>query len=108
MWDLQPWDNDAAAVWYGDLMDNNEIREHWLEGIEEDASENPQIVRAAAGLFLMLGRIHIWPMNHFYEDLELTVTQLKLVRDSEDYQEMDELLEVIESELIELESRIDS
>lgn len=65
MWDYKPWDNDGAADWYGDLMDNTKLRDAWLEGIKEDPIDSPDVVRAAAGLFIILGRIYIWPIDNY-------------------------------------------
>ena len=106
MWDFKPWDNDGAADWYGDLMDNTQVRKHWLEGINEDPSDDPDVVRAAAGLFVMLGRVYIWPIDHYDQDLELTIAQLKRVKENDEYKELPELIEIIDSELTELQSRV--
>ena len=106
MWDFKPWDNDGAADWYGDLMDNAQVRKHWLEGINEDPSDNPDVVRAAAGLFVMLGRVYIWPIDYYDQDLELAISQLKRVKENDEYQELPDLLEIIDSELMELQSRV--
>ena len=106
MWDFKPWDNDGAADWYGDLMDSTQLRKVWLEGINEDPEDNPDVVRAAAGLFVMLGRVYIWPIDDYDSDLKLTIKQLKLVRANSEYQELPELIELIDGELIELESRL--
>ncbi|HDN60149.1 MAG: hypothetical protein DRP93_05335 [Candidatus Neomarinimicrobiota bacterium] len=29
MWDIEPYDNDAAADWLGDLMDSTKLGEAW-------------------------------------------------------------------------------
>ena len=106
MWDFKPWDNDGAADWYGDLMDETNLRKSWLEGINEDPIDSPDIVRAAAGLFIMLGRVYIWPIDSFDEDLELTIVQLKKVENNEEYKELPKLIEIIQGEIVELESRL--
>ena len=106
MWDYKPWDNDGAADWYGDLMDNTKLRDTWLEGIKEDPIDSPDVVRAAAGLFIMLGRVYIWPIDNYHSDLELTISQLGKVAENEEYKEVPELIEIISGELNELESRL--
>jgi len=106
MWDLKPWDNDGAADWYGDLMDSTQLRKAWLKGINDDPSDSPEVVRAAAGLFVMLGRIYIWPIDDYDADLDLAIRQLKKVAENEEYKELPELLEQINAEVIELQSRL--
>ena len=106
MWDYKPWDNDGAADWYGDLMDSTKLRDTWLEGIKEDPIDSPDVVRAAAGLFIMLGRVYIWPIDNYDNDLELTISQLEKVAENEEYKEIPELIEIISGELTELKSRL--
>ena len=104
-WAFAPWDNDEAADWYGDLMDQTALRAAWLQGIREDPSESPGVVRAAAGLFVMLGRVYIWPIGTFDQDLEEAIAALSKVAQCDEYQESPELLELIAKEVKELESR---
>ena len=106
MWDFKPWDNDGAADWYGDLMDETNIRSAWLKGINEDPIESPDVVRAAAGLFVMLGRVYIWPIDNYDKDLDVAIKQLKKVSENDEYKEIPELMDIIESEITELESRV--
>lgn len=106
MWGFMPWDNDGAADWYGDLMDQTKLRDSWLEGIKQDPDESPDIVRAASGLFVMLGRVYIWPIDDYDEDLELTISQLQKVLENDSYQDVAELTDVIQGELSELKSRL--
>jgi hypothetical protein len=103
MWALEPWGNDTAADWYGGLMDRTKLREAWLEGINENA--DPDVVRAAGALFVMLGRVCIWPIKDYDEDLELAIAALSRVAEYDDYQEESELIELITKEVEELKSR---
>ncbi|MBX2846905.1 MAG: hypothetical protein KTR16_01185 [Acidiferrobacterales bacterium] len=106
MWDFKPWDNDSAADWFGDFMDDTNIRDHWLEGIKQDPLDDADTVRAAASIFVMLGRVYIWPIDHLDQDLELTICQLKKTLECEENKEVPELLEMIQTEIEELESRV--
>jgi len=106
MWDFKPWDNDGAADWYGNLMESTQLRNAWLKGINEDPIDSPNIVRAAAALFIMLGRVYVWPIDNYDNDLELTIKQLKKVAANEEYQDLPELIEIIQSEIVELKSRL--
>jgi hypothetical protein len=105
MWALEPWDNDAAADWYGDLMDKTKLRDEWLKGINEDPAESPDIVRAAGALFVMLGRVYVWPIKSFDADLENAIAALSKVAACEEYQEVPELVALIQVEIDELKSR---
>ena len=105
MWDVKPWDNDEAADWFGDLMDRTQLRQEWLKGIKADPAENPGVVRAAAALFVMLGRVYVWPIKTFDQDLELTIASLTAVVEAGEYAEPPELVAAIEQEVTELKSR---
>lgn len=105
MWALAPWDNDEAADWYDDFMGRTKLREAWLEGINEDPVESPGIVRAAGALFVMLGRVYIWPIKDFDEDLETAITALSQVTECDGYKETPELIALIKNEIEELKSR---
>jgi len=105
MWAYAPWDNDGAADWYGDLMDRTKLRDAWLEGINQDPTESPDVVRAAACLFVMLGRVYVWPIKNYDDDLEKTIDALTRVSACDEYRELPELIALIGHELAELKSR---
>jgi len=105
MWDIKPWDNDEAADWYGDLMDKTGLRAHWLEGINSHLTDEADTVRAAVGLFLMLGRVYIWPIDNYDEDLEVTIIKAECLLDVPEYSESPELLAQLQLEVEELRSR---
>ncbi|HEY4696789.1 MAG TPA: hypothetical protein VIH29_02105 [Gallionella sp.] len=86
-------------------MDRTKLRDAWLDGIEEDPTESPGVVRAAGALFVMLGRVYIWPIKTFDEDLEKTIAALARVAESGEYQESPELVVLINQEIDELKSR---
>ncbi len=105
MWAFNPWDNDQAADWYGDFMESTKFREAWLRGINENPVEEPDVVRAAAALFVMLGRVYVWPIEAYDEDLEHSIAALEKVSNCEEYAESSELLEAIAVEIAELKTR---
>jgi len=105
MWAYKPWDNDSAADWYADLMDNTQLRTQWLSGINSNTSDQADVVRAAVGLFIMLGRVYIWPIEHYDTDLGLAVKQAECLLSVPEYQESPELIEIIKLEIQELKSR---
>lgn len=105
MWAIEPWDNDEAADWFGGFMGRTQLRREWLEGINADPVDGAAVVRAAAALFVMLGRVYVWPIEKFHEDLELAIARLSAVVAGGEYDEPPELVEAIERELAELNSR---
>jgi hypothetical protein len=105
MWAYAPWDNDEAADWFGDFMDATQIRTEWLKGIKADPVDSPEVVRAAAALFIMLGRVYVWPIKSLDEDLELAIASLSKVATTDGYVESSELVAAIEQEVAELKSR---
>jgi len=105
MWAFEPWDNDEAADWFGDFMDSTRLRDEWLKGINADPVDSPGVVRAAAALFVMLGRVYVWPIKSFDQDLELTIARLSALVEGGEYAEPPELAVTIEQEVAELKSR---
>ena len=105
MWAFEPWGNDEAADWFGYFMESTKLRQQWLQGINADPLESPGVVRAAAALFVMLGRVYVWPIKTFDQDLELTIARLLAVAKAGEYAESPELVAAIEQEVADLESR---
>lgn len=104
-WDYKPWDNDAGADWYADLMDQCAVRAKWLEGIEKDVEEEAEIVRAAVGLFILLGHVYIWPNENYARDLELAIEKMRQLLENPEYAEDETLITTIRGEYEELVSR---
>ena len=48
MWDLEPYDNDAAADWLDDLIEASGIRDKWLAGIRMDPTLIVGLARRAS------------------------------------------------------------
>jgi hypothetical protein len=105
MWDFAPWDNDTAADWFGDLMDRTKLRAEWLKGIDADSEESPEIVRAAGALFVMLGRVYVWPIDSYDDDLERAIRAMSRLVTCPEFEEAPELVEAVRVEIAELESR---
>ena len=106
-WDFQPWDNDSAADWYGDLFDRTKLAQHVEATLQLDPETNGEKVRAAASLVLMLGRTYIWPIHDLDRHLTLAADQLeRLAQASEEAEDPPELIAQIRAEIAELRSRI--
>lgn len=105
MWAFNPWDNDSAADWYGEFMDETKLRSVWLKGIKKDAIDEFEEVRAAVSIYLMLGRVYVWPIDHLDEDLALCIKQTEKMLSDPENLESEELIAEIKAELTELKSR---
>ncbi|MCP3924948.1 MAG: hypothetical protein GY714_20415 [Desulfobacterales bacterium] len=82
MWDFEAWDNDSAADWFGDLMDETNLRGKWLETISSK-DEGHSEKRATVWLFAQLGRVYIWPIENYDSDLELAIKVGEEITESE-------------------------
>ena len=59
-WGVAPWDNDAAADWFGDVFEEIDIDSKIEEALKYDYDNYDQ-VRAAAYLLQVLGVTYVWP-----------------------------------------------
>ena len=104
-WGKEPWENDAAADWFGDVMDNSGLPLMVEAALVLDAEEHHEDIRAAAYVLLSLGRTFIWPVEKLDEHLKLAIQKLREVAAMEIYAEAG-FAPVIEKEIAELESRV--
>jgi hypothetical protein len=102
---MAPWENDGAADWFGDVMENSGLPLMVEAALELDAEEYHEDIRAAAYVLLSLGRTFIWPVDKLDEHLRLAIDKLRQIAAMEIYAEAD-FSPVIEKEIAELESRL--
>lgn len=106
MWDFEAWDNDAAADWFREVMDQTGLRAKWLEGINSDLEDKYEIARAAIWLFTQLGRVYIWPIDNYDSDLELAISVGEKLASCEWLnEEVPQYIEKLKLEIEELKSR---
>ena len=106
MWDEEAWDNDSAADWFADLMDETKLRESWLKAIEDDAEDEYEKIRAAVWLFVQLGRVYIWPIDDYDKDLELAISKGESVVAMEGLaEEVPDYVSKLKAEIEELKGR---
>jgi hypothetical protein len=79
-WAEAPWDNDHAADWFGDLFEETQLAERVAETLRLDVKDHHQEIRAAAALLLFLGRVHVWPIKHLDDHLQLAAAKLDEMR----------------------------
>lgn len=104
MWDYEPWANDSAADWFAEFMDVTSLRDRWAVGITADPEEEFEVVRAAAWVFLQLGRPYVWT-DTLDDDGDRTIAALKTISVAERVVEDEALVSEITQEIAELESR---
>jgi hypothetical protein len=105
MWGYDPWDNDEAADWFGDLFDTTKLRDRWLDGIQADPEDDGETVRAAAFVFIQFGRVYVWPQATLDSDRATTIAALTSIRNSDRFSEAPELVEAIDREIAALQTR---
>jgi hypothetical protein len=106
MWDLQPYDNDSAADLLADFMDQTRIREEWRKLItDEDIKEEPEELRALVWVFIQLGHIYVWPIDHYDDDLELAIEAAEKLSKDKGFNEIDGMSELLMKEIYDLKSR---
>ena len=64
------------------------------------------MIRAATALFIMLGRVYIWPIDEYNSDLNLCINKAKSLLEVPEYTESVEFIDLIKQEITELESRL--
>jgi len=79
-WGMSPWDNDAAADWFGDLLEELPLAQRVESTLKLDAAEHHEEIRAAAALLIMLGRTYIWPIDDLDRHLQLAIERLEELR----------------------------
>jgi hypothetical protein len=105
-WGELPWDNDAAADWFGDLMDKTRLAQEVERTLKLDVEDSYEEIRAAASVLLFLGRVYIWPVHDLDRHLTLAADRLEEVSRVDVVAESSELVEGVRAEIQELRSRI--
>jgi hypothetical protein len=105
-WDAAPWDNDAAADWFGDLFDQTGVAMRVEETLLLDPQEAHEEIRAAAAMLLFLGRTYVWPIDDLDRHLKLAIKRLEEIEKLGVYEEAPEIVERVRREAELLRSRL--
>lgn len=110
MWGDKPWDNDAAADWFANLMHNTnfpeQIRMTLLLCEQGDAvGEDTAVLRAAVYCILQFCHVYVWPVDQIDKDLNLAIKAIHKILSDENYCYSEKIVAEIKAELKELESR---
>jgi hypothetical protein len=98
-WGESPWDNDDASDWFHHFMAQTNIRSVLMQTIQQKFEGEPygdfeaggtydqlDIIRAAISVFIMLGRVYIWPIepeddengvNSYEKDLRIVLDRAR-------------------------------
>jgi hypothetical protein len=104
-WGTSPWASDAAADWFGDVMQNSGLPDMVEAALVLDPEEYHEEIRAAAYVMISLGRNFIWPVGRLDGHLKLAIAKLREIAAMEIYVEAG-FAPVIEKEIAELETRL--
>ncbi|HET7490125.1 MAG TPA: hypothetical protein VFJ85_19530 [Acidimicrobiales bacterium] len=69
-WGFDPWDNDSAADWFGELWDDTPIVDRVLEGLRSGGGHE---MLAALWLCTQLCRVYVWPVYRLDETLDAAI-----------------------------------
>ena len=105
-WGNQPWDNDRAADWFGDLFERTQLAPIVEKTLLLDPADFPDEIRAAACALVFWGRVYVWPVKELQRHLALAADQLEAVSRLEEITESLKLAKQIQSEVQELRSRL--
>ncbi len=105
-WDYMPWDNDTAADWFGDLMEDSPFVAKVVETLNQNVEECRDEIRAAASILVMLGRVYIWPIEDYDKHLQLAISKLQELLDKTELGKDDTFRWQIENEIKVLDARM--
>lgn len=89
-WGTDPWDNDTAADWFGEILTGNPLVDRVDEALRDGESEETY---AALWTVAQLARVYVWPISRLDATLRLAVGAADAILAHEDPDEMLELWE---------------
>jgi hypothetical protein len=109
-WGTKPWDSDAAADWFGNLMDQTNLAEYVEETLQREMEEgflsDADEIRAAAAVLVLLGHTYVWPVEDLDRHLELAASRLEEILRRGFYGDDENFIRPIEEEIKILRARI--
>lgn len=81
-WGIEPWANDGAADWFGDMFDETGLAERVEKALNLEVEDYYEEIRAAAYLVRLLARTYIWPVDDIDRHRALAANRLQAVLDS--------------------------
>lgn len=87
-WGMDPWDNDGAADWFGDLWSDSTMVDGVLAALNVEGDE---ATVAALWLCSHLCRVYVWPIDRLDETLDAGIAAAERILAGEDEEGMVEL-----------------
>lgn len=84
-WGKEPWDNDKAADWFGDLWDRFPLVNDVHVALGEPSGETAM---AALWFCTELCRIYVWPIDRYEETLDHAIAAADRLLAGEDENEL--------------------
>jgi hypothetical protein len=94
-WGTEPWDNDGAADWLGDLFGELNVPAI-ADALELD--DDHETVRAACYVLQSLGRVYVWPAAHLKDLKPLLKKGIERLERMIDPSSTDDFLELWDSD----------
>lgn len=104
-WDNNPWDNDEALDWLGDLFNKTKLDKKIAQAFDLDHEEYPETIRMAAYMLINLGQIYIWPLDRLEGDLEKAIKVMEKIKNHEIYED-DKVQKQLAKEIKTLKTRL--
>jgi hypothetical protein len=101
-WGNEPWDNDQAADWFGDLWGGTPIVDRVVAAL---GSGDRDEMFAAMWMCTQLCRVYVWPIERLDETLAAAIAAGEQLLAGAD---ADDITEQVETYLAELRSRLDT
>lgn len=81
-WGVKPWENDVAADWFMNMMETTGLAEYVEKTIsqeldDDDPGATADEIRAAVSVLVLLGHIHVWPVDDWENHLILAISRLE-------------------------------
>jgi hypothetical protein len=106
-WGHQPWENDGAADWFGELFDKTKLAKQVERTLKQkDVEEWYEEIRAAAHVLVALGRNFVWPIDVLDDHLNLAIKKLEAIKQLEEFEGDDEFAAALDQEIAVLRSRL--
>jgi hypothetical protein len=106
VWGHEPWDNDEAADWFGELFRQAPLIQVIESTLQLEPCEHAERIRAAAYVVAVFGRPYVWPASTRVAYLEMARDALRRTLAAELYADSPAMKDRIELEIERLESRL--
>jgi hypothetical protein len=101
-WGPEPWDNDDAADWFGDLFETLPLVDRVLEGLSPASASAVNI--AAIWMCVELCRVYVWDIDRLDETLAAAIGAADRILAREDDERILELWDDDPSQIARIQS----